>query len=105
MDAGPQVRAKPIRQELEAYCLPSVRIENSTIIADKRVHQMYLFHFSGQPARQLVQSTDYIDLDIISYPKTSKSNSPNKNTKTLNFKKISNSPYHVPTLKVQKVKK
>ncbi len=72
MDAGPQVRAKPIRQELEAYCLPSVRIENSTITADKRVRQMHLFHFSGQPARQPVQSTDYIDLDKISCPKNLK---------------------------------
>lgn len=68
MDAGTLSRPKPIREELEAYCLPSVRIENSTITADKKVRNMHLFHFRGQPVQQSIQTTDYIDLDNISCP-------------------------------------
>lgn len=69
MDAGTLVRPQPIRQELEPYCLPSVRIENCTITADRKVRQMHLFHFHGAPSNSPIQATQYIDLDNISSPK------------------------------------
>lgn len=85
MDAGPQVRATPIRQELEPYCLPSVRISNSTITTDKKVREMHLFHFRGQPVQQPIQATSYIDLDNISCPKKLKIELTQRKYKDISF--------------------
>lgn len=68
MDAGKLIRSRPIREELEPYCQPSVRIENSTITADRKVRQMHIFHFHGKPSKEPIQSIEYIDLDDIYTP-------------------------------------
>lgn len=85
MDAGNLIRSKPIREELEPYCLPSVRIENSTITADRKVRQMHIFHFHGKPSNAPIQATQYIDLDNINSPKRIKIRLTQRKYKNIHF--------------------